>query len=297
LISRINAGYLLAARTRNEKKPPAIDRDNDRITRLISIGARCARGLLFFRGFHYRSHQSIATRLCRCIEPVCSPSCRMGRGTLRSTADRLRAGRADDQDIPMSRIGRLAARELTQRTADLSTPEPTPPRVVEASRTADLSDSTTSPSAEVTSSNGARRDHEVDIRTLIVGRGVSFAGEISYCDWLVVEGNLQANIEGCNNLTIAQSGEVGGYASAQNVDVRGRFDGDLVALNRLLIRATGHVSGVVSYREVEIERGGQISGEVHMLKHGGIPDRDTRRRRRTHKQRAAATRRMRTTGP
>jgi hypothetical protein len=44
--------------------------------------------------------------------------------------------------------------------------------------------------------------------------------------------------------------------------VQGSFDGILVARKRLLVRATGQVSGTISYGELEIERGGKISGEI-----------------------------------
>jgi cytoskeletal protein CcmA (bactofilin family) len=130
----------------------------------------------------------------------------------------------------------------------------------------------------------APRDYEVDVRTLIVGREVSLSGEISSCDRLILEGTVHADMEDCENLMIAETGEFKGYASAENVDLRGRFEGDLVVRGRLLIRATGHVSGKVTYKEIEIERGGQISGVILLLDDDGImPDRDTRGRRRTHK--------------
>jgi cytoskeletal protein CcmA (bactofilin family) len=91
-------------------------------------------------------------------------------------------------------------------------------------------------------------------------------------------------MEDCENLMIAETGEFKGYASAENVDLRGRFEGDLVVRGRLLIRSTGQVSGRTTYKEIEIERGAQISGEIHALGNdGGIPDRDTPGRRRTHK--------------
>jgi cytoskeletal protein CcmA (bactofilin family) len=44
--------------------------------------------------------------------------------------------------------------------------------------------------------------------------------------------------------------------------VRGRFEGNLVVRKRLFIRATGRVSGTIRYGQLEIERGGQISGDI-----------------------------------
>ena len=44
--------------------------------------------------------------------------------------------------------------------------------------------------------------------------------------------------------------------------IRGRFDGVLNVRRRLLIRASGRVTGTVRYGQIEIECGGQISGDV-----------------------------------
>jgi cytoskeletal protein CcmA (bactofilin family) len=44
--------------------------------------------------------------------------------------------------------------------------------------------------------------------------------------------------------------------------VRGRFEGTLNVRHRLLIRATGRVIGTVRYGQIEIECGGQISGDI-----------------------------------
>ena len=48
--------------------------------------------------------------------------------------------------------------------------------------------------------------------------------------------------------------------------MQGSFEGNLVVSKRLQIRATGRVSGTIAYGEIEIERGGKISGD---LKHAG----------------------------
>jgi len=105
-------------------------------------------------------------------------------------------------------------------------------------------------------------DKKVDARTLIVGPGVSFSGDLSSCDHLVVEGRVEANVDGCQNMMIAQTGVFKGNGSTENADVRGRIDGEFQARRRLLIRGSGHVSGTITYGEIEIEAGGKISGTI-----------------------------------
>lgn len=181
----------------------------------------------------------------------------------------------------MSPIRRMTSRVFPQQTVEPLTAPLAPPRVVEMPRIGGPSGSDPDPPAspiQQFAPSVATRDYEVDVRTLIVGCEVSISGEIRSCDRLIVEGTIQADMEGCESLTIAETGEFGGYAAAENVDVRGRFDGDLIVRGRLLIRATGRVSGKISYREIDVERGGQISGQIDALGgDGGIPDRDTRR--------------------
>jgi len=105
-----------------------------------------------------------------------------------------------------------------------------------------------------------KRDSEQ--RKLIVGREISLSGEITACDRLVVEGSVEANLANCRDIDIAESGLFKGSASIEDAEVRGRFDGTLNVRRRLLIRATGRVTGSVRYGQIEIECGGQISGDV-----------------------------------
>jgi cytoskeletal protein CcmA (bactofilin family) len=106
------------------------------------------------------------------------------------------------------------------------------------------------------------RDDEVDARTLIVGREISFSGDVASCDRLVVEGSIEVKLKNCQNMVIAETGLFRGDGSTENADVYGRVEGGLVVRRRLLIRASGHVSGTITYGEIEIEAGGKISGTI-----------------------------------
>ena len=103
---------------------------------------------------------------------------------------------------------------------------------------------------------------QLDARTLIVGREISFSGDVTSCDRLIIEGRLEVNLQNCQTMMIAESGIFRGNGSTENADVRGRVEGDLVVHKRLLIRAGGHVSGTITYGEIEIEAGGKISGVI-----------------------------------
>jgi cytoskeletal protein CcmA (bactofilin family) len=114
----------------------------------------------------------------------------------------------------------------------------------------------------------ARRG-ETGLRQLTVGREISLSGEIASCDTLIVEGSVEANLQNCRDVDIAETGLFKGTAEIDNADVRGTFEGNLLVRKRLLIRAGGQVSGTIRYGQIEIELGGQISGEVRMNAESG----------------------------
>jgi cytoskeletal protein CcmA (bactofilin family) len=102
---------------------------------------------------------------------------------------------------------------------------------------------------------------EPELRKLTVGREISLQGDITHCDQLVVEGSVTANLS-CQEVAIMESGVLKGAVEIGSIEVRGLFEGTLNVSGRLLIRSTGRVVGKVRYGQIEIEIGGQVSGEV-----------------------------------
>ena len=107
-----------------------------------------------------------------------------------------------------------------------------------------------------------RRPTDGEVRKLTVGREITLSGEITSCDKLIIEGSVEANLNNCRDVEIAESGLFKGTASIEEAEIQGRFEGNLVVRKRLLIKASGRVSGTIRYGQIEIECGGQISGDV-----------------------------------
>jgi len=120
----------------------------------------------------------------------------------------------------------------------------------------------TSPPQHATEAQPLPRSTEADVRTLIIGPGVSVKGEITSCNRLIVEGKIEAKLADCPNVIIKDGGVFNGESTTDDADVQGSFEGNLTVRKRLLVRATGRVSGTIAYGELEIERGGKISGEI-----------------------------------
>lgn len=115
-----------------------------------------------------------------------------------------------------------------------------------------------------------------DGKKLIVGRDIALSGQISSCEKLVVEGRVEANIAECREIEVSESGTFRGEAEIDVAEISGTFEGTLVARDLLMVRANGRVTGKVRYGRLEIERGGQINGDVHV--YGGEGEDDTNAR-------------------
>ncbi len=121
------------------------------------------------------------------------------------------------------------------------------------------------------SGGGARRiDHprasgNVDDKKLIVGRDIRLTGEITSCDKLVVEGQVEASLNDARVIEVSRSGVFKGNATVHEADISGHFDGELTAREKLVVRGTGRISGSIRYGQIVIESGGEISGDMRTL--------------------------------
>jgi len=113
--------------------------------------------------------------------------------------------------------------------------------------------------------------HSDGHKKLVVGREIALAGEISDCDILVVEGTVRASLQDSRRLEISETGVFEGKVEIDVAEIKGRFEGELTARGRLVVRRTGQVIGRVRYAELEIERGGRISGDVEVIDENAVP--------------------------
>lgn len=107
-------------------------------------------------------------------------------------------------------------------------------------------------------------------KTLTVGRDISLTGEIAMCEKLLVEGRVEADLSDASSIEVVRGGTFKGSAEVNEAHISGLFEGRLVAGDRLIIYATGKVTGEVRYGEIEIERGGEISGSAQRVSPGFV---------------------------
>jgi cytoskeletal protein CcmA (bactofilin family) len=106
-------------------------------------------------------------------------------------------------------------------------------------------------------------------RILRVGVETVLKGEISHCDRVVIEGQVEAQMKEVESMRIAEGGSFNGTARVGAAEISGRFEGDLVVTGLLTIDETGSVKGKIAYGAIEIKRGGSMLGEIRIA---GIED-------------------------
>ena len=102
----------------------------------------------------------------------------------------------------------------------------------------------------------------IESKKLIVGKDIALKVAIEECASLIVEGTVEATLEGSNFLEVSETGVFRGKAIVEEVIISGLFEGDLFASKQLTIKSTGRVEGNISYEAIEIELGGQINGNT-----------------------------------
>lgn len=112
--------------------------------------------------------------------------------------------------------------------------------------------------------------HNDGHKKLVVGREISLTGEITDCDILVVEGTVRASLQDSRRLEISETGVFEGKVEIDVAEIKGRFEGEIIARGRLVVRRTGQVLGRIRYTELEIERGGRVSGDIEEMEESDV---------------------------
>ena len=99
-------------------------------------------------------------------------------------------------------------------------------------------------------------------KRLTVGNGISLKGEISNCDALVVEGQVEAKLSDSRLVSVSPTGVLKGTVEVEEAIIAGQFEGTLVVRDVLTIKNSGQVRGEVRYGALQVEAGGVLAGTV-----------------------------------
>ena len=97
--------------------------------------------------------------------------------------------------------------------------------------------------------------------SIVIGEGVQAKGTFRVPGRAIINGSVEGELI-AKDIFVGPTGKAVGKFKAEVADVRGEMHDTIVTTQSLLIRSTGQVSGAIFYRELEIEKGGEIEGEM-----------------------------------
>ncbi|MBR2124313.1 MAG: polymer-forming cytoskeletal protein [Acetobacter sp.] len=110
------------------------------------------------------------------------------------------------------------------------------------------------------------RREAADQKVLVVGHGMSIKGTIQDVERLVIEGVVESEIVHVKELVIMAGGVFRGDGDVEDAEIAGTFDGGLTVHGVLTVCHTGHLIGKATYCRLKIDDGGQVTGQLEMLK-------------------------------
>jgi cytoskeletal protein CcmA (bactofilin family) len=114
-------------------------------------------------------------------------------------------------------------------------------------------------------SERAESSGDDDGKRLVVGKSITFTGDISACENLVVQGTIEANVSDATTIEVSESGLFKGDAEADHAYIAGIFDGTLRARLTLEVAKSGHVKGSINYNNITIASGGRVQGSIDVI--------------------------------
>jgi cytoskeletal protein CcmA (bactofilin family) len=99
---------------------------------------------------------------------------------------------------------------------------------------------------------------------LVVGEGVVLNGSLEVPNKATISGSINGDLK-VHSLTVGSTGKIEGKIDCQMADIAGHVKDDLRVHELLVVRASSNISGNIFYKEIDIERGAKITGQLSML--------------------------------
>lgn len=100
-----------------------------------------------------------------------------------------------------------------------------------------------------------------EAHNVYIGAGVQFTGTMKVPNRAVIAGQFQGDLQ-AREVFIDTTGKLTGTTNADDIDVKGDINESITSRQLLTVRSTGKVRGQLEYSAIEIERGGQVSGNM-----------------------------------
>lgn len=97
----------------------------------------------------------------------------------------------------------------------------------------------------------------------VIGSGISFDGEISGDDPLVVQGVVKGRVS-LDQVTVDAEGSLEADIDVRYIEVLGQVVGNIAAQERVDIRSDGRVTGDIKAPRIQIAEGARFKGHIDM---------------------------------
>ena len=101
---------------------------------------------------------------------------------------------------------------------------------------------------------------------MTLGKTLSFKGELSADEDMVLLGRVEGSIKHTESLTVGVGGVVIGDVRARVITVKGTVEGDLEATESIVIAPNANVVGDLMAPRVSVVEGALFNGSVHMTR-------------------------------
>jgi cytoskeletal protein CcmA (bactofilin family) len=108
-------------------------------------------------------------------------------------------------------------------------------------------------------------------RASVLGKTLTFKGELSAEEDLILQGRVEGSIHHTQSLTVGVDGVVNGDIHARSIVIEGTVEGDLHGTASVLIAATAKVRGNIVAPRVGITEGANFNGAVDMASAPAAP--------------------------
>lgn len=118
--------------------------------------------------------------------------------------------------------------------------------------------------ADIPNTAAARAALDSDGKNLLVGKQVRIKGEISGCERLQIDGQVDAALSDVKTIEVTASGQFKGTAEVESAVIAGLYEGALKVSGHLEVASTGVLKGSVSYKTIMVANGGKLEGTIEL---------------------------------
>ena len=98
-----------------------------------------------------------------------------------------------------------------------------------------------------------------------IGPSIAIKGDVTGEEDLIIEGRIEGKILlKANSVTIGRNGRVKANVYANSITVEGEVEGDLIGKDEVVIRQSGKVKGNVAAPRVVLDSGARFQGSIDM---------------------------------